>query len=121
GRGRDLLADILTNGEIRRESLREPIIVHESIGILSLMDTLRRAHGQLVLITDEFGAIEGLVTPIDIFEAIAGEFPDEDETPDIVPDGEGRWRVSGAADLHRLEQELETDGLVDEDYSTLAG
>lgn len=121
GRARDLLADILTNGEIRRESLRQPIIVHESIGILSLMDTLRRSHGQLVLVTDEFGAIEGLVTPIDIFEAIAGEFPDEDETPDIMPDGENRWRVSGAADLHHLEQELETDGLVGEDYSTLAG
>lgn len=121
GRARDLLADVLTNGEIRRESLRQPIIVHESIGILSLMDTLRRSHGQLVLVTDEFGAIEGLVTPIDIFEAIAGEFPDEDETPDIMPDGENRWRVSGAADLHHLEQELETDGLVGEDYSTLAG
>jgi len=121
GRARDLLADILTSGQIRRESLRQPIIVHESIGILSLMDTLRRSHGQLVLVTDEFGAIEGLVTPIDIFEAIAGEFPDEDETPDIMPDGESRWRVSGAADLHHLEQELETDGLVGEDYSTLAG
>jgi CBS domain containing-hemolysin-like protein len=121
GRARDLLADILTNGEIRRESLRQPIIVHESIGILSLMDTLRRSHGQLVLVTDEFGAIEGLVTPIDIFEAIAGEFPDEDETPDIMPEGENRWRVSGAADLHHLEQELEMDGLVGEDYSTLAG
>jgi len=121
GRARDLLADVLTNGAIRRESLRQPIIVHESIGILSLMDTLRRSHGQLVLVTDEFGAIEGLVTPIDIFEAIAGEFPDEDETPDIMPDGENRWRVSGAADLHHLEQELETDGLVGEDYSTLAG
>ncbi|MGK0598659.1 hypothetical protein QJU01_25080, partial [Bordetella bronchiseptica] len=31
-----------------------------------------------------FGAIDGLVTPIDVFEAIAGEFPDEDELPDIV-------------------------------------
>ncbi len=121
GRARDLLADILTGNAIRRESLRAPIIVHESIGILSLMDTLRRSHGQLVLVTDEFGAIEGLVTPIDIFEAIAGEFPDEDETPEIIAEGENRWRVAGAADLHHLEQVLETDGLVDEGYSTLAG
>ena len=121
GRARDLLADVLTHGAIRRESLRQPVVVHESIGILSLMDTLRRAHGQLVLVIDEFGAVEGLVTAIDIFEAIAGEFPDEDEMPDIMPDGEHRWRVSGAADLHHLEQMLDIEGLVDEDYSTLAG
>ena len=87
----------------------------------TLVDILKRAQGQLVLITDEFGAIEGLVTAIDVFEAIAGEFPDEDETPDILPEGEGRWRVSGAADLHHLEQELGTTGLVSEDYATLAG
>jgi CBS domain containing-hemolysin-like protein len=51
------------------------------------MDTLKRSRGQLVLVADEFGIIQGLVTPIDVFEAIAGEFPDEDETPDIVSDG----------------------------------
>src|SRR3546814_10200891 len=50
------------------------------------MDTLKRSRGQLVLVADEFGAIEGLVTPIDVFEAIAGEFPDEDELPDITPE-----------------------------------
>lgn len=121
GRARDLLADILTDERIQRASLRQPVIVHESIGILSLMDTLRRSRGALVLVTDEFGAIVGLVTPIDLFEAIAGEFPDEDEQPDIIPDGDRVWRVNGAADLHHLEQELDAEGLVSDDYSTLAG
>jgi len=123
GRARDLVADLLTEGRVQRGHLREPIIVHESIGVLRLIDTLKRSRGQLVLVADEFGAIEGLVTPIDVFEAIAGEFPDEDETPDIAADGENRWKVDGAADLHHLEQVLETEGLIDEaeDYSTLAG
>jgi len=121
GRARDLLADILTEGCVNVSHLREPIIVHDSIRMLNLMDILKRAQGQLVLITDEFGAIEGLVTAIDVFEAIAGEFPDEDETPDILPQGEGRWRVAGAADLHHLEQELDVTGLVSDEYATLAG
>src|SRR3546814_9103935 len=87
------------------------------------MDTLKRSRVQLVLVTDEFGEIEGVVTPIDVFEAIAGEFPDEDETPDIDADGENRWRADGAADLHHLALLLNTDGLVDDedDYPTLAG
>ncbi|MFG0231401.1 TerC family protein [Achromobacter sp. 413638] len=123
GRAKDLIADLLTEGRVRRNRLRDPIIVHEAIGILRLMDTLKRSRGQLVLVADEFGAIEGLVTPIDVFEAIAGEFPDEDELPDIVADGEHTWKIDGAADLHHVEQVLETEGLIDEaqDFSTLAG
>src|SRR5690606_16735623 len=88
GRAKELIADLLTHGGIRLSRLRDPIIVHESIGILHVMETLKRARGQLVLVTDEFGAIVGVVTPIDVFEAIAGEFPDEDEAPDIVVQGE---------------------------------
>lgn len=123
GRAKEMIADLLTLGHVRLSRLRDPLFVHESIGVLRLMDTLKRSKGQLVLITDEFGAIEGVVTPIDVFEAIAGEFPDEDETPDIVVEGENRWRVDGAADLHHLELLLNTDDLVDDEegYSTLAG
>ncbi|PKD80841.1 hypothetical protein CWS33_27625, partial [Escherichia coli] len=122
-RAKDLVADLITEGRVRRNRLRDPIIVHEAIGILRLMDTLKRSRGQLVLVADEFGAIEGLVTPIDVFEAIAGEFPDEDELPDIVADGPNIWKIDGAADLHHVEQVLETEGLVDDaqDFSTLAG
>ncbi|WP_397475769.1 transporter associated domain-containing protein [Pusillimonas sp.] len=123
GRAKELIADLITHGAIRLSRLRDPIIVPESIGILKVMETLKRAKGQLVLVADEFGAIDGVVTPIDVFEAIAGEFPDEDEAPDIVQIDEDHWRVDGAADLHHLEQVLNTEGLVDDDevYSTLAG
>lgn len=123
GRAKEMIADLISGGAIRLNRLREPVIVHESIGVLRLMDTLKRSRGLLVLVTDEFGTIEGVVSPIDVFEAIAGEFPDEDETLDIVAEGPGRWRADGAADLHHLELLLDTDGLVDDDeeYSTLAG
>jgi len=123
GRAKRMVADILTHGHIRQKRLREPIIIHDTITISRLLDTLKRAKGQLVLVADEFGTLQGLVTPIDVFEAIAGEFPDEDETPDIVSDGENRWRMDGATDLHQLEQVLDTPGFVneDDDYTTLAG
>lgn len=123
GRAKRMITDLLTHGHIREKRLREPLVVHDTISIIRLIDTLKHAKGQLVLVANEFGTLEGLVTPIDVFEAIAGEFPDEDETPDVVADGENRWRIDGAADLHLLEQVLQTEGLVneDEDYTTLAG
>jgi len=124
-RGKDLIWDLTNKGTIDAAALRPPIIVPESIGILPLMDTLRASRGQLVLVGDEYGVILGLVTPVDILEAIAGEFPDEDEAPDIVPAGKGHWRMDGAADLHSVEQALDTSlGQApdrDRPYATLGG
>jgi len=123
GRAKDMIADLLQRNRINEKHLRPAIIVHETIAILDLMETLKGARGQLVVIINEFGAVEGLVTPIDVFEAIAGDFPDEDEAPDIVSEGENSWLVDGGTDLHHLEQSLEVGGLADEDeaFNTLAG
>ena len=64
---------------------------------------------------------EGLVTPLDVLEAIAGEFPDADETPEIITDGDG-WLVKGGTDLHALQQALDVEHLADDDdIATVAG
>jgi CBS domain containing-hemolysin-like protein len=122
-RARDLMADLALGGRIDPAHVRTPIIMPETGDVLKVMDTLKRSHGQLVLIADEYGTLQGLVTPIDILEAIAGEFPDEDEQPAVLRQGPGRWRIDGAADLHYVQQELGIDTLVSEndDYSSLAG
>ena len=90
--------------------------------VIKLLGVRRNAKGSLVLVVDKFGTIQGLVTPLEILEAIAGEFPDADETADIVRDGDG-WLVKGTADLHQLEQSLGAITLVslDGEYVTLAG
>jgi len=122
-RAKDLIADLALSGAIDANNIRVPIILPDASGVLKVMDRLKRSHGQLVIIADEYGTLQGLVTPIDILEAIAGEFPDEDEQPVVQDLGGGRWRVDGTADLHYLEQVLEVDALVGDtdDYTSLAG
>ena len=123
-RGKDLMGDLASLGKINESvSLRKPIVLPESAGALVVMETLKKSKGQLVLITDEFGTLQGLVTPIDILEAIAGEFPDEDEQLSIQPQGPGRWKADGAADLRLLEQFLETGERLagNGEYQSLAG
>lgn len=99
-----------------------PVIVPETLDPINLLGVLRRAKGSFVVVSNEFGVVQGLVTPLDVLEAIAGEFPDEDETPDIVADGEG-WLVKGGTDLHSLQQLLDTQMLVkaEDDHASLAG
>jgi CBS domain containing-hemolysin-like protein len=123
-RAKDLMGDLAAAGKIDEQaSLRDPIVLHESAGVLKAIETLKHSKGRLVLVVDEYGTLQGLLTPIDILEAIAGDFPDEDEQPAVQPDGPGRWKVDGAADLHYLQQVLETDALVTngEEYTSLAG
>ena len=88
---------------------------------INLLGVLRRARGSFVIVTNEFGVVQGLVTPLDVLEAIAGEFPDADETPEIITDGDG-WLVKGGTDLHALQQALDVEHLADDDdIATVAG
>jgi len=98
------------------------IVVPETLDPINLLGVLRRARGSFVIVTNEFGVVQGLVTPLDVLEAIAGEFPDEDETPEIVADGEG-WLVKGTTDLHALSHTLGLENVVndEDDSATVAG
>jgi CBS domain containing-hemolysin-like protein len=122
-RAKDLVAGIAKDGAIAPALIRAPIFLPDTSGVLKAMETLKRAHGQVVLVADEYGTLQGLVTPIDILEAIAGEFPDEDEQPLVRQTGAGAWLVDGGADLHHLERVLQTGGLAGDgaDYASLAG
>ncbi|CFQ33494.1 MULTISPECIES: TerC family protein [Yersinia] len=122
-RAKDLLVAIERGDSICEfAAATPPIVVPDTMDVINLLGVLRKAKGRLVVVNDEFGVVQGLVTPLDVLEAIAGEFPDEDETPDIITDGDS-WLVKGGADLHSLEQALDCQELVSPtaDYASLAG
>lgn len=121
-RAKDLLAALDEPGQIgpllRRQ---QPVYVSDDIDNLRLMNLLKHARGNLAIVLDEFGQVQGLVTPLDIFEAIAGEFPDEDETLEISQQDD-HWLVEGTASLYHLRLELnQPDLLEEEDYLTVGG
>ncbi|MDP9808862.1 CBS domain containing-hemolysin-like protein [Rhizobium tibeticum] len=121
---RDLLRDIIVDGAINAErSIRQPLVVHESISALKLMEQLRQSSQTVAIVLDEYGDLEGMVTPTDLLEAIAGEFPDEDEEKLTIERGEdGSLTVDGWIDIRHASRLLDAD-LIDETdrYSTLAG
>lgn len=86
------------------------------------MDILKRSYGQLLVVVDEYGEVKGIVTPIDVLEAIAGEFPDEGEQLTIQQLDARCWKVDGVVDLYHLEHTLGIDFLIDDnEYVSLAG
>ena len=106
-----------------KKHLREPVIVHENAQVLMVMEQLRQAPLQIAIVLNEYGSIEGIATPIDILEAIAGEFPDEDELEAVAESLEdGSMLLEGSTDIRHVSLLLGQD-LVDdsEEYSTLSG
>ena len=86
------------------------------------MQDIKSSQASLVLVTDEFGVIQGLATSHDILEAIAGDFPDEGDKLSIE-EIDGGWSAEGSVELFLVEQACGVDGLmnVQGDYVTLAG
>ena len=122
-RAKDASYDLVHEERIRDESIKQAMALPETMPTLKAIHRLREAKTQIALVSDEHGVIQGVVTPLDILEAIAGDFPEDGEQPTIRPQGDGVWLVDGDADPHHLEHLLETSGLVsdDERYTTVSG
>ncbi len=119
-----VLNEYMETGKLNfQPHLREPMIVHENAQVLMVMEQLRQAPLQMAIVLNEYGSIEGIVTPIDLLEAIAGEFPDEDE-PEVTAEtlADGSLILEGSTDIRHVSLLLGRD-LVDEseEYSTLSG
>ncbi|NWK72700.1 TerC family protein [Acinetobacter cumulans] len=119
-----IMNEYIETGEVNFEKhLREPVIVHENAQVLMVMEQMRQAPLQMAIVLNEYGSIEGIATPIDVLEAIAGEFPDEDELDTVAESLEdGTLMLDGSTDIRHVSLLLGCD-LVDESeqYSTLSG
>ncbi|QCI24393.1 TerC family protein [Buchnera aphidicola (Muscaphis stroyani)] len=111
-RAKELLVAIEKNIDVCSFSSKiPPIIIPDTLDSINLLGVLRRAQGSFVIVSNEFGVVQGLITPLDVLESIAGEFPDADETPDIIKENNS-WLVKGETDLHSLQQLLNTEALI---------
>ncbi|HEX7816953.1 TerC family protein [Dyella sp.] len=120
---RDLLASLLDHGRIDVDSVvRKPMTVLESLSVLRLIEAFRHSPLQVALVVDEYGSVLGLVTPTDVLEVIAGEFPDDESTdPSAWQETDGAWQIDASLDLRRVEHLLSVRLSHDDSFSTLAG
>lgn len=122
-RSKDIVMDLIEFGAIQEKSIKPVIFSHRSTSVLKMMDIFRDSKAHLVVVTDDFGGVQGVITLLDVFEAIAGEFPDEDERLSVEKISDDEWNIDAGCDLLLVEHTLNIRGLVDEDgdYSSLGG
>ena len=98
------------------------VAMPESAGALKVMAALRSAAVHLVLVVDEFGSLQGIVTTSDVVRAIVGALPGEEpEEAAALARGDGTWLIDGAMSLDAVAEKLGLALPERRDYHTLAG
>ena len=120
------LSEALRRGRLDPEAdIDAPLHVPVGISALQLLDQFQKSSSHLAVITDEYGAIEGVATPVDLLRAIAGELPDlgSRERAEMIHRDDGSWLVDGHLGIEEVQQRLGRRDMASRngEYHTLAG
>lgn len=101
------------------------VFVPETLSGMELLEQLRSRAGRMVFVVDEYGVVQGLVTPGDLLEAITGELqPVAQMDAWATPREDGSWLLDGLMPVGELKTRLEIRDLPEEGrgrYNTVAG
>ena len=95
--------------------MKEPVFAPASLSIGNLLKQFRTSQTHLVILLDEFGGTEGIVTMEDVLEELVGEIYDEHDevNEEVVEQEDGTLIVDGSMQLQEL---LEKFGLPKDEY-----
>ncbi|MDR0458070.1 MAG: hemolysin family protein [Burkholderiaceae bacterium] len=113
------------SGQALEQYVTPAAFVPETLSGLELLEQLRHRSGRLVFVVDEYGVVQGLMTPHDLLEAITGELkPGALLDAWATPRSDGSWILDGLMPVSELKARLQIKELPLEDkglYNTLAG
>lgn len=116
---RDLLSDDVTD---LRPLVQEVPVIREGLPALNVIEELKSSPAHMLLIYDEYGHFEGVVTAMDLLEAIAGDFPEPgDDEPKAVQREDGSWLVAGWMPADEFAEMIGITLPEDRDYQSVAG
>ncbi len=122
---RDIVAAQFGGLQLDLNKLMRPLEkVPDQLDALDALNILREAEVPMVLVHDEYGHFEGIVTPADLLSSIAGEFvSDQDEKTQrsLTERADGSLLVAGAMSIDALSDRLGIKLPDDRDYATVAG
>jgi putative hemolysin len=124
---KDLLLAVLSGKQVDFESImQQPAFVPRSMPALQVLEHIKESGSHLVLVVNEYGEIDGLLTHHDILEAIAGDMPlgKTPPEPKAVRREDGSWLLDGMLSVDEFKEIFHLDTLPGEKrdaYQTLGG
>jgi putative hemolysin len=105
--------------------VQAPVFVPETLTGMELLEQFRERSGRMVFVVDEYGVVQGVMTPGDLLEAITGELqPKAQSDAWATLREDGSWLLDGLMPVSELKTRLEIDELPEENrgrYNTVAG
>jgi putative hemolysin len=97
----------------------------ETLSGMELLEQFRAKSGRMVFVVDEYGVVQGLMTPRDLLEAITGELqPGAPADAWAFQREDGSWLLDGLMPVSELKSRLEIRDLPEDGrgrYNTVAG
>jgi putative hemolysin len=120
-KSRDLLVESLSGKEIDLKTLLKPAyFIPETMFASRALELFKEKNTELLLVIDEFGGLQGLLTINDILEEIVGAM--EFEEPQATQRQDGSWLLDGMLEVDEFKELFEFTVLPHEDeYETLSG
>lgn len=120
-RTRDMLVRSLSGESIRLKDLLKPAyFIPETTLASRALEIFKENGTELLLVIDEFGGIQGLLTINDILEEIVGQL--EMEEPQATQRQDGSWLLDGMLEVDEFKDIFKLNALPHEDeYETLSG
>ncbi|MTI45394.1 putative hemolysin [Roseibium hamelinense] len=105
-----------------RHLMMKPTVIHDGLPAMDVVDRLRATPEHILLVYDEYGHFEGIVTAMDVLGAIAGGFDEsEKDEPKVVEREDGSLLIAGWMPIDEFADRLEIKLPDDGDYETVAG
>ena len=103
------------------------LFVPETMTAMQMLEQFKKTGRHIAVVVDEFGAVQGMVTLIDVFEAIVGDLPERGRRgqPEARKGEDGLWLVDAALTTGELKALIGIDtsipGEGDAAYRTVGG
>lgn len=118
-KAKDVLLARIRSGKDLAKLIRPPIYIPETAFGSRALEMFRETRRDLMLVVDEFGVVQGLLTLADILEEIVGEFGSE---PQATQRQDGSWLLDGMLPNDDFKELFSLHHLpAEEEYETLGG
>jgi len=124
-RVREILARMVAGEPVSLRALtRKAEVVPDQLDAMDALRVLQQSEVAMAMVHDEYGHLDGIVTPANLLTAIAGHFAsdrDDGDRPVIVERADGSLLVSGALSADDLADRLGIEYNEDREFATVAG
>ncbi|MEP3052180.1 MAG: hemolysin family protein [Erythrobacter sp.] len=122
---RELLAQMVAGKPVLlKKMMRKAEVVPDQLDALDALRVLQQSDIAMSMVHDEYGHFEGIVTPVNLLTAIAGNFvsdQDEGDEPQLIERADGSLLVSGGISADALADRLGLDYGDSREFGTAAG